>query len=403
MILSVNKRYLSLVFIFSSFLALLEVVFFVLSLNEANGSDFISYYTGAYTIRTGEGSKLYDLQVQYDNQQEILFKEQKSEVEDSFVGFIKILPYVNIPPLALFIIPLTFIPFIAAYKLFVLANLLLCIIIIISVPKVFNNIRPFTFWVFLPLLFYPSFGALFVGQITPLLLLLLITIYYFLKTKKYFLVGVLSGLLFLKMQYVVIIPYLLILVPKKLEYIKGLLISALILLGLSFMIAGPTFITDYLSFVFSVQKPEYGVGLGKMFTLHASLIKLFGDRGLFEKDLLVVNSILYFISIYIFSHLKKIPLAFKYAVAIIWMLVFSIHSINYDYSLILIPIFILINIMKKSQGYLNFYNLVSVLTLILLSLLFLEDKVLIIPFALLLITIKLILPTKTISDLALKG
>src|SRR3989344_3623586 len=125
MILSVNKRYLSLVFIFSSFLALLEVVFFVLSLNEANGSDFISYYTGAYTIRTGEGSKLYDLQVQYDNQQEILFKEQKSEVEDSFVGFIKILPYVNIPPLALFIIPLTFIPFIAAYKLFVLANLLL--------------------------------------------------------------------------------------------------------------------------------------------------------------------------------------------------------------------------------------------------------------------------------------
>lgn len=346
-------------FIVSFFIALIVCVFFVLSFKTAVGSDFVSYLTGAYIVRSGYWDKLYDLATQYRFQQIVIYPNSESSV----------LPYVNIPILALVIVPFTYLPLLTAYKIFVLVLLLVVGIFSFFVHKAFKYLRG-SLWVLIPFIFYPSFGSIFEGQITPIILLDLILIFVLFKNNKESLAGLLTSFLLFKIQYVILFAYLLALTTQRKKFLKGFLLGSIVILGVSLFLSKGGILTSYFPFIFSVQKPELGTRMADMLTLHASLSQIF--KTISYKHIFIINSLLFLVSLTVF-YLKRKKLKFEeaFAVAIIFTLVFSVHSVNYDYALLLIPIFYLLNEYKHYKN-LSHSKLLALLLLLLLPILFIS-------------------------------
>lgn len=331
------KLLLARIFIFSSLAAFLFAVVFTLSFKEAVGSDLVSYLTGARILRQERGEFLYNLDKQYYYQQKVI----KPHVETG------LLPFVNPPIIALFFIPLSFFPLLYAYKIYIIILFLVMVFISGVVSKIFSNLRE-SFWLILPFIFYPSFGAVFVGQLSPFLVLCFLLIYLYLTKTNESIVGILAGLLLLKVQYIILVPYLFLLVKDKRLFIKYFLSSMLILVTISSLLSGWKIWDNYFITIYFAQNPEYGTRVWNMFTLHSSLSQIKPFSSLSYIELALINLLFYLISLGIFIKLSRfIPLDRLFAIAVILTLVFCMHGVNYDLSLLLLPIFILLNTLRK--------------------------------------------------------
>ncbi|KKQ42532.1 MAG: hypothetical protein US60_C0016G0010 [Microgenomates group bacterium GW2011_GWC1_37_8] len=337
MISVARRRYLSLVFVTSFFLALLGVIFFVLSFKDAVGSDFVSFLTGAKILESGNGENLYDFRTQFEYQKIVT----KPLEENS------LLPYVNVPILALLLVPLTDLSLLNAFKLYTLLILVVVVSISLLVKKIFENLSS-SYWLLLPFVFYPSIGSVFVGQITQILVLVLLLVYKFVRERKAFISGILCSLLMVKFQYLIFSVYIFILVKDRKKYLSGLLLGLVIIFTLSMVLTNGALLRNYLDFVFAMQKPEYGTRMEEAFTLFAFLSQQYS---LSFWQLFLTNFIFYIFSIGAFLLLaKKLSYDRVFAIAIIFTLIFCVHGVNYDYAISIIPIFILINKLKSNIG-----------------------------------------------------
>ena len=337
MISVARRRYLSLVFVTSFFLALLGVVFFVLSFKDAVGSDFVSFLTGAKILESGNGENLYDFRTQFEYQKIVT----KPLEENS------LLPYINVPILALLLVPLTDLSLLNAFKLYTLLILVVVVSISLLVKKIFENLSS-SYWLLLPFVFYPSIGSVFVGQITQILVLVLLLVYKFVRERKAFISGILCSLLMVKFQYIIFSIYIFILVKDRKKYLSGYLLGLTVILLISTVLTNGAFIKDYLNFVFVMQKPQFGIRAEDMFTLHASLSQFY----LFSySQLFMVNFFFFLASVGVFwLSVKRLSLDRAFLIAIIFTLIFCVHGVNYDYAISIIPIFILINKLKSNIG-----------------------------------------------------
>ena len=83
-------------------------------------SDFISFYTGSTIVRTGEGSRLYDSELQQTRQAELL-RAESAPAKSRF------LPFINPPHAAPFFIPLSYFSFKSAAFIFLAFNCLIAV------------------------------------------------------------------------------------------------------------------------------------------------------------------------------------------------------------------------------------------------------------------------------------
>src|SRR3989344_1427591 len=113
-------------------------VFFFTSLSDAITFDFISMLTGAKMLISGDGQRLYDAGVQLQYQGRIF---------DTF-GFVRennnFLPFLNLPVLAVFFIPFTYLPFFIAYKIYVILLSLVLFLISYLIPRYFKNLGSYS-------------------------------------------------------------------------------------------------------------------------------------------------------------------------------------------------------------------------------------------------------------------
>jgi len=83
-------------------------------------SDFISFYTGSTIVRTGEGRRLYDLELQRAHQAELL-RAESAPAQSRF------LPFINPPHAAPFFMPLSYFSFKSAAFVFLAFNCVIAV------------------------------------------------------------------------------------------------------------------------------------------------------------------------------------------------------------------------------------------------------------------------------------
>lgn len=324
-------KVLAFVFALSYIIALFCVVFLRLSFKDALGSDFVSFLTGAEILKNGEGEKIYSLDTQYEFKQKIISPEQ---------GF-GILPFRNLPAFALLFIPFTFFNTLLAYRLFVTSLIIIAVYLAFTISRLIKKYPLFSIWSLLPLVYYPSLGSIFIGQVTVIFILIFLLIYRNIKSKNFFIAGVFTGLLLLKLQYFLAFPYLLILVEKKREFLKGSLLSIGIIILLSIYFSGITSLMIYPSYLLQTETPNLGSRLEHIFTLYA-LFKHTLPTKLDVGYLVLINFIFYFVSLGIFAKIvKKNGMEVAFVLLSVFTIIFSVHSIDYDVGLLIVPVIIL--------------------------------------------------------------
>lgn len=335
------ERVIIKVFWLSTILVLFFSIFFVVSAHDIMSSDFVSFVTGALAIRRGMGMSLYELITQFVIQQQII----------NPIINPGLLPFRNLPVFAALIIPLTYLPLVTGYKFW--ASLLIVIMLLAErlCLRVFKNIGRYRFIaLFLPLLYYPSLVSIIQAQITPLILLIFILIYKFAKSEKYFLAGIISGFLLIKLQYVLAVPFLFMIVRERKVFLRGFITSSLAIIFLSVIISGPGFITSYPRFLVQTETPFFGSTPGNMFTVYPLLISLADLLRLPGHLALVLNAALYLVILVLFAReVKKVSFDKAFAALILLSVVFSVHALVHDQIVLLVPILILLNLQYKMR------------------------------------------------------
>jgi hypothetical protein len=333
-----TKRLIN-IFLFCSLASIVLAVILEVNLANALGSDLVSFLTGAKIIWGGQGKYLYDLSIQYKFQSQLITPHSENFL----------LPFRNLPFFALFFIPLSFLPLLTAYKVYTLMLVFVALSVSRFSLKIFDNLKG-SFWFILPFIFYPSFGSLFAGQVSILLLLLFMFVYFYLQKGNFFKSGFLVGLSFLKIQYIIFFPFLFILSKDKKNFLKGFsLSSVLILLGSGF-ISGLGFFESYFYMLANTQNPIFGTKDQNMFTFYSSLSQISPFSSFPRPSLFLINLFFYSLSIWIFyKNHKKISFEKSFTILTLLTLIFSVHGVNHDLALLVLPIWLLIDNLKGNK------------------------------------------------------
>jgi len=329
---------LNLVFVIVLIASIFSFCFFLMNPTLIAGSDFVSYRTGAEILLGEDRKNLYDISTQA--------KYQKEELD--LLGR-KVLPFRNPSPIALLFMPFAFLPEIWAYRLFAIANLAILVFAVQLFGKsIFRKPNQYIYWV--ALTFWPVISTIITGQISILLLVLFAYMYIFLETNKPFQLGIVSSLLLLKPQYVIFLPFLFLLTNLKGKYLKGLFLGGLMLLLLTVLISGVEFLWRYPKFLMATESPTYGSHI-KSYVGFSSFLQNIGTNFNLPSYLpFILNAMAYFFMLFIFArYVRKKNLGLLYSSAIIFTLIFSIHTWIHDLVLLLIPMFVILQKMTEKS------------------------------------------------------
>lgn len=321
------------VFVIAIFTSL--VIFSVVWMNDlsVNSADFVSFITAANILVAGQGKEIYNT-LSYPGHQELTKLATGGTL----------LVFKNAPPLALFFVPLTFLPLISAYRIFVFFNLIMLILAGRLFHKNFKIDKDLArFYVFS---YWPVIISIVIGQISILILILTIYIYQSFIEKKYFLVGLLSSLYFNKPQYLLFTPFLLVMSKDKQKYLKGFFFGITILLLFSFLITGRNFFPDYLKFLLNTEKPEYGSFPASYLSFSSMLIVL--TPTISNVGIYFINLAFYFFAFLYFVKLKpENNHKYLFVCALLITMAFSIHLWEHDLVLLLIPFYLVVSELKN--------------------------------------------------------
>jgi hypothetical protein len=164
--------------------------------------DFTVFYTAGKIVREGRGSQLYDGPTQQAVQRDFT---TDADLRRSA------LPYIHPPFEALLFLPLTFLPYTAAFVLWNAVNLGLLFVIALRLRESVSFLRQVALWklVLIALAFFPIFANFHQGQDAILLLLLVVMGFRALENEEQFTAGLWLGLAVFK--YHLIVPLVLIL------------------------------------------------------------------------------------------------------------------------------------------------------------------------------------------------
>jgi hypothetical protein len=346
----------------------ISYVFFEMPDDRVLKSDYIIYINAADIVLQGSGDKLYEVETQVSNQGELL-----KSLGFEAMGFIR---FALLPFLAVIFIPFLLFGLVGGYKFFIIFIWLVLVWIIVVNRRAFKVASNILLSSILVFLFVPNVNSVLAPQISPLLTVLLISIYIYLKKKKDFVAGICAGLLLIKPQYFIAAPFIYFFASKKRKFVNGLGLVVFILVLTSLFITGLKGILEYPNFILSTENPIYGSRPWQMFSLSSFMTNI----GIVDQSeyLLVgvINLFLYIAFLYIFyfkSKIKKTEELFASLVVIAVSL--SYHAINHDLTILLLPIFILLDLASvKLKGVQSYYYLILAVVLYLSPLMFLSEN-----------------------------
>jgi hypothetical protein len=208
--------------------------------------DFTSWLSAGRMVAEGQGTNIYDLPMQLVYQKIYL---------GSYYTPGGILVYNRFPFFVLPLIPLSQLPFILAYAIWMIANILAGgLAIWLIVKHILPDILPgnskvgtvWAKWVIISLGFFPVVWGLYEGQTSLIELLILTTFYFLLKNKHQTLAGIVLALGSFKPQMILAFG-LLLLLRKSWRSLFGFSITIAVLGGISIGLVGLKGFQDYFS------------------------------------------------------------------------------------------------------------------------------------------------------------
>lgn len=303
-------------------------------------SDLVSFLTGAEILKAGKAGEIYDKDLQYTYQLKVIEPDFKYNL----------LPFRGLPIVAWLFVPLSYLKLNSAFVLLILINIFILFLFNRISSRLFPKIDKLKYLFLITFFYWPTVSAMILGQFTLLLLLIFLLIYKYTKGKNYFLAGIASGVLLIKPQYLLFVPFLFFLIRGKRKFIEGLLISSILIILVNISISGLGELLKYPSFIVGTETINYGSRPYHMFTLYGLLKLVPFISSLPAWFLIVLNFVLYGVILFIFAKkVKKFSLDKGVVMGIIFTILFSVHALVHDLSLLLIPILILLNFVN-SEG-----------------------------------------------------
>lgn len=333
-------KHLYALFSFSFIIAFVFIAFLVKD-GYSSSVDFKAFMTGAHLLVTNPNS-LYDLQAQASKQVEISEKA------------VRFLPFKNPPIIAVLFLPFLLINYTYAFFLATIvffAAIYACSIYFLKFKGSPNYLMAFVFTAF----FLPNLVAAFNTQPVFVLYLIFVLLYISLKKKRHFEAGLVSGLLFIKLQYLLVIPFIFLMIKKRTQYFKGLALSSAALILFSELLSGG-FVLNYPKFLLIAETHLYDkeeiVG---MVSLVAFLSNFMNSLHAY-----LVNFIFYLmIAVLYYKNHKLLNFDLKFFVIVSVGLIFGVHVFLHDLVILQIPILLLV--FNRSRSNIIFLALVLLL------------------------------------------
>ncbi len=292
--------------------------------------DFTIFYTAGRMVRSGQTAALYDLAAQYRMQQQ-------------FVPDVRIrqgpLPYNHPPFEALLFVPFTFVGYVPAYVLWTVINLVLLVASLALLRRHFAEIRTLSpgFLGLAAAGFFPIAIALFQGQDSILLLLILASSLVAMERERDTVAGAVLATGLFKFQ--LISPLLLILVIRRWRLLGGFIPVALGLAGVSVAMLGWRGTADYVRFVLYLEKSGAGGAIvaADMPNLRGLIACLPGINAgsSFAMALTLVSSMAIFLAAFWRVRQRRDSVAFSFGLATVATILVSYHLLHYELSLLL--------------------------------------------------------------------
>ncbi|OGK24902.1 hypothetical protein A2954_00825 [Candidatus Roizmanbacteria bacterium RIFCSPLOWO2_01_FULL_37_12] len=297
------------------------------------GSDFISYYTGASLLKNRQGNRLYHIEEQKS------FQKKFPKYSDLIL-----LPFKAVPFVALFFLPLSYLRLENAYLIFAYLNISVLFLIYLIAKKVFIHITGERLFLILIFLSPALFLALLNAQTSIFLTLVMLLIYISLKKRSWLMVGILSGFILIKVQLITLIPFLFLLSKNKKKFLLGLILSLTLLFLVSLHAVGLSELLRYPDFILKTENEAYGSIIGDSFSL-SSLFSPLVKIGLINmRQIFLGNVFFYMLALFLFNiQLKRHNLSWLFILSSILAILFSMHTLAYDLSILTVSIFILLD------------------------------------------------------------
>ncbi len=295
-------------------------------------TDLVSFLTGSKIINEGRAKLLYKIDVQSETQNFIVYPEKKG-----------LLPFRNFPITALFYTPFLRMSLLQSYLTVFAVNVFLLLIFQFFTLKSVSGLKKDKHLLLLMFSFYPTVSSLIIGQYTPLMLLIFLFIFIFSKNDMPFFTGLLSSCLLFKPQFVLFLPFALFLSKNKKKYLAGLIFGTLLFFGLNILITKNIRpFMEYRDFILATESPSYGSRPWKFNTAYGLLKRVFPNFDLIK--LTLINAIFYSLFVYasLITFVKHRNFDLLYTQGVLVTILFSLHALDHDLVLLLLPIYLLI-------------------------------------------------------------
>jgi hypothetical protein len=303
-------------------------------------ADFTAFYTAGKLVRQGQGSQLYDPQEQWRVQQE--FARDVTIRQGP-------LPYLRLPFEALLFVPFTFLPYAAAYALWLLLNLGVLIAVALFLRRQLAPLHEFPAWlpVLMALAFVPVFLTLLQGQDSILVLLFYSLAYVSLLGGDDFRAGCWLGLGLIKPHLV--LPFVAIgWLRGRHKMVAGFLLVAVVLLMVSLGEVGWSGFLRYPGYLWELeQHAERGLVQPRDHPNLRGLVEGFAS-GLAPSQMIASAIAIFSVALVVWVSMRSRSASrgrvadLIFCQAVIVSLLVSYHAFAYDLSVLLLPIFLLI-------------------------------------------------------------
>lgn len=304
-------------------------------------SDLVSFLTGAKIVSEGASEDLYNLDLQYSIQSNIIAPYKRDDI----------LPFKNFAVFSLPFIPLTYLSLKQSYIIFAFFNLVLLGILVYISSNIFTKINKIKYWLLIPFIFLPNILTTLSGQLSIILAFIYLLIYISIQKKNALLTGAITGLLLIKPQFIIVSLFFFLLVSDKKRFFYGLMGSSLVFILASIYLSDIKAILSYPEFLLATENASFLERSQKMFTVSSSLFYNLPLEISYHYAL-YLNTAFYILIYYLFiKRYKLIEVDLAFVSATLFSLLFAVHVLEHDLSILIVPVFVLLNYSRRKSKF----------------------------------------------------
>jgi hypothetical protein len=334
---------------FMLIMTVMNAVIFFIPWKEilAGKNDFPPLYASAQMVREGQASRIYDLEVENS------YVRRTSDVTRPPNNH---LPYEN-----LIFIPLTYMQFPLAHICWTLLSLVMLALVALVMRDIWPDTSSFGLTVLTILAFFPVWYCLLQGQDSILLLLLFVLSFWLCRRGKDDLAGFVLALGLFRPQLVLPFAFVMFF-GRRWKFIRGFIPGVIFVLALSVSIVGFHGMADYTRILISQGTQGSATALVEQWHVQPSLMTTLrgllwislpsSTPGIVQTVLLLAGTSLGLLwaANGLRSAKDKTTLDLAFALAVAVVVLVSYHSFLHDFSLIILPVLIVGNLVPRWTG-----------------------------------------------------